>query len=51
MSKENACGSNLNKYNCRPGPLTRWFPTGGSKRGWTTWLVAAVDYNRVKGKP
>ena len=33
----------------RPGPLDRWMPTGGSKRGWTTWLAGAVDYHRVKG--
>ena len=28
--------------------LDRWLLTGGSKRGWTAWLAAGVDYKRVK---
>jgi len=28
--------------------ITSWSVSGGSKRGWTTWLVAAVDPERVK---
>lgn len=29
-------------------PITRWGITGASKRGWTTWMVGAVDPERVK---
>jgi PhoPQ-activated pathogenicity-related protein len=44
------CGVLLNRYECRNRPLDRWILTGFSKRGWTAWLAAAVDYRRVKGK-
>lgn len=28
-------------------PLTRWSVLGGSKRGWTSWMVAVADPERV----
>ena len=49
VSKETECGPVNGRFKCRDGPLDRWMPTGGSKRGWTTWLAGAVDYHRVKG--
>ena len=30
-------------------PLTKFVVTGGSKRGWTTWLVGSLDDPRVVG--
>jgi PhoPQ-activated pathogenicity-related protein len=41
------CGRGLSKYPCRKAPLEKYMPWGYSKRGWTAWLTAAVDYKRV----
>ena len=38
--------SSFQGYPCREEGIEvdRWALTGGSKRGWTAWLAAGVDY-------
>ena len=40
--------SEFSQKNLNGPEIDQWGVLGGSKRGWTTWLVGAVDPERVK---